>query len=127
MPWFRASQWKNHGPGHGAGTAVQFAIYEVPQTPESQGNGGGDNYCIRAFPERDLTAASKDESCEYGANESTMKRHTAVPDSDYFERMLQVVGVVGELVEKNVAEAGSKDKADGQGKDEILELSPYET
>jgi hypothetical protein len=56
-----------------------------------------------------------------------MKRHTAMPDSDYFERVLQVVGVVGELVEKNVAETGPKDKADGQGKDEILELSPYET
>jgi hypothetical protein len=56
-----------------------------------------------------------------------MKRHTAVPDSDYFERMLQVVGVVGELVEKNIAESGSQDKANGQGKDEILEFSPNET
>jgi hypothetical protein len=41
--------------------------------------------------------------------------------------MLQVVGVVGELVEKNIAEAGTEDEADGQSKDEILELSPYET
>ena len=127
MPRFRASQGKHHGPGHCAGTAVQFAIYEVAQAPESQGNGGGDNYCIRALPERDLTTASEDEARQYGANESTMKRHTAVPDSDYFERMLQVVGVVGELVEKNIAESGSEDEADGQGKDEILEWSPYET
>jgi hypothetical protein len=127
MPWFRASQRKHHGPGHGTGPAVKFAIYEVPQATESQGNGDGDNYCISALPERDLATANEDETCEYGTNESTMKRHTAVPDSDYFERMLQVVGVVGELVEKNVTEAGSKDKADGQGKDEILELSPYET
>jgi hypothetical protein len=41
--------------------------------------------------------------------------------------MLQVVAVVGELVEKNIAEAGSEDETDGQGEDEILECSPYET
>jgi hypothetical protein len=30
------------------------------------------------------------------------------------------------LVEKNIAESGTEDEADGQGKDEILELSPNE-
>lgn len=127
MPWFRASQGKHHGPGDGAGTAVEFTIYKVTQASESQGNGSGDNHCIRTFPERDVTTASEDEPRKYRADESAMKRHTAVPDSDYFQGMLQVVSVVGELVEKNVAEAGTEDKADGQGKDEILELSPYET
>jgi hypothetical protein len=102
MPRLRAPHWKNHGPGQGAGTAEKLAIDKISQPSQSKAKWSGHNYHIRDLPVRKLMLAAEQDTRNQGTNERTMKRST-MPDRDYFHRMLQVVTIVGELVNKDVA------------------------
>jgi len=126
MPRFWTACGKNHGPGYIAGAAKEFAVDKIPQPPQAESNGHGYNYCVGALPERDLTPSGENDAREYGANKPAMEGHATVPDCNYLQRMFQVVGVVCELVEKDVAQTCPDNEADGQGKDQVLEFSSYQ-
>ena len=127
MSWFRASHGKYYGPGQSTRAAEKFTVDKVSQASQAEGDGYGYKYRVCGLPEGKLAPAAEKDAREQGADEPAMKRHAAVPDSDYFQRMLQVVEVVGELVKEDIAQTSSDNEPDSQEKNEVLELSTHQT
>jgi len=117
----RASARENHGPRYVGGTAEEFTVDEVPQPPQPQADGGGQDGGVGQIPKGESTVPGKKHPGQKRPQQAPVKGHSPVPDSDDLEGVPQVVPEIGILVEKDVTEPGPHNQAHGEIGKEILE------
>jgi hypothetical protein len=116
----RSAPGENHCPGNVCDPAVEFGVNEVADPAEAKADGSRHNDAVCYSPEGQFLSLAKPPPCNNTAYKAAVKGHAAVPDGDDFEGMAEIIGPVGILVEKHIAEACTCHEADGQLEDQIL-------
>src|SRR5215468_6951752 len=111
MPACRPPTGKHHTPFDIGGTAKELPIYEIPDPTEPQSNRSYTSRQIRDGIRRDPLTFAVPKQRNDGSEETAMKGHPTLPDSDDFGWVLQVVG---EVIEKDIAQP-STDKDSHRG------------
>src|SRR5882672_6501036 len=101
MPRHLSAFWKDNAPWQACRTAEKFSVYKVSNSAQTQayGNAGADQ--IGYFPEFPALLFRDVKSRKDDANESAVKRHSALPDLENVEWSLQITA---QIVEQDVSE-----------------------
>ena len=105
------STGESHSPRQRRHGAVEFLVDEVPQSSEREADRHGHNDGIGDGEEMELSCATEEPENQRHTDESSMRRHTAIPDGEYLE---WVGKKVRRLIEEDVPESSSdNDAGDG--------------
>jgi hypothetical protein len=91
---------KDHRPGDLSDTTIELPVDEIPDSPETQPNGGSHNKKVSNLPERLFIFPGKKDPDEEDADQPSMKGHAPMPDG----KDLEGIGEVHlEIIKKNIS------------------------
>ena len=110
---------EDHPPGNLSDSAIELTVNEISDSPQTQSNGGGDDKEVSNLPERLLIFPGKKNPNDENADQSSMERHSTMPDG----KDLKGIGeVIFEIIEEDVPQTGSDDQPEDEIEVEILHL-----
>src|SRR5436190_16973411 len=119
MAWIGPAVGKDHCPGQAGYTAIQLAVNKVSYAPEAEADRHRDTREVCDLPKVPaLPAARKPRGCD-DADESSVKRHAALPDRKNRQGVSQVAR---QIVKQDVAEAASDHHADDEVEQQIVQV-----
>src|SRR5262245_30086827 len=90
---------KDHSPRQGRLPSIKFTIDEIAEPNQPQTNRCGSRYEVRDFPEIPLASLAEKQGCQYDPYESSVERHSTLPDIKNLNGKLDIAA---EVVEQNV-------------------------
>src|ERR1700683_4891013 len=113
----RAAGGKDHGPGHVAWTAPQFAIDEVGDADEKYSDWGNRERHIAERQNGNTAPQRENDRHEDAAQHAPMKGHSAVP---YLKNFAWTLAEVEKVVEQDVADTAAENNSERYPNYEVI-------
>src|SRR5712671_5825873 len=119
MPRHHPTFRKHHRPGNVCGPAKQFSIDEIADASESESDRSCGATQVRNVPEIPTFLSCDVEGGEQHADESSVKRHTALPDGEYGKRSAHIAA---QIVKEDVAKPAADHDSENQVEQGVVQI-----
>ncbi len=112
---------EHHAPRQGCCCAPQFTVDEVANTAGEQANRNDRRGKIGDVENIDFALPGKDEVRDDDANQTTVERHTAFPDAEDDQRVMQKnqLTLIVKVIEQGVADTAAENDAHDDIKQQV--------